>query len=45
MLLAPAVNRLMHLDTLGDDNVGDDLVGQKEFGEAAAAGIHPPIRE
>ena len=32
------VKRLMHLDTLRDD---DDLAGQEEIGEPAAAGIHP----
>jgi POT family proton-dependent oligopeptide transporter len=38
------VKRWMHLDTLGDDNVGDDLEGQSEVGEPQAAGIHPTTK-
>jgi POT family proton-dependent oligopeptide transporter len=34
------VKRLMHLDSLGKDEVGDDLLGQSEAGEPAAAGMH-----
>jgi POT family proton-dependent oligopeptide transporter len=35
----------MHLDTLVDDNVGDDLEGQREAGiEAQEAGVHPTTR-
>jgi POT family proton-dependent oligopeptide transporter len=41
LLLSPLVKRWMHLDTLRDGNVGDDLAGQAEAGEAQAAGIHP----
>ncbi|HEV2816999.1 MAG TPA: peptide MFS transporter [Allosphingosinicella sp.] len=32
------IKRLMHLDTLRDD---EDLAGQEEIGEAQAAGMHP----
>ncbi|HEY5713045.1 MAG TPA: peptide MFS transporter [Allosphingosinicella sp.] len=32
------IKRLMHLDTLRDD---EDVFGQKEIGEAQAAGMHP----
>ena len=32
------IKRLMHLDTLKDD---EDLAGQSEIGEAEAAGMHP----
>jgi POT family proton-dependent oligopeptide transporter len=39
------VRRLMHLDSLRDDNVGDDLLGQKEAGEPAAGGMHPEAKE
>jgi len=38
------VKRWMHLDTLEDDNVGDDLEGQREIGEPQAAGIHPSTK-
>jgi POT family proton-dependent oligopeptide transporter len=38
------VKRWMHLDTLNDDNVGDDLEGQREIGEPQAAGIHPTTK-
>ena len=45
ILIARLVKRLMHLDTLRDDNVGDDLLGQREAGEPQAAGIHPATRQ
>lgn len=38
------VKRWMHLDTLADDNIGDDLEGQGEIGEPQAAGIHPTTK-
>ncbi len=42
LVVAPLVKKLMHLDTLRDDNVGDDLLGQAEAGyEAQEAGVHP----
>ncbi len=42
MVISPLIKRLMHLDTLRDDNVGDDLEGQSEAGiEAQQAGLHP----
>ena len=42
MVISPLIKRLMHLDTLRDDTVGDDLLGQAEGpGEAQGAGIHP----
>lgn len=45
VLVSPLVKKLMHLDTLSDDNVGDDLEGQAEAGiEAQEAGIHPTTR-
>ncbi len=44
IVVSPLVKKLMHLETLRDDNVGDDLLGQSEVGEPAAAGIHPDIR-
>lgn len=44
LLLSPIVKKWMHLDTLQDDNVGDDLLGQSEAGEPAAAGMHPETR-
>ncbi len=45
MVISPLIKKLMHLDTLQDDNVGDDLLGQGEFGEPGAAGIHPATRD
>ena len=44
LLISPFVKRWMHLDTLGDDNVSDDLLGQAEIGEPQAAGVHPGVR-
>ena len=44
LLLSPIVKKWMHLDTLRDDNVGDDLLGQEEVGEPQAAGMHPETR-
>jgi len=35
MVIAPLIKKLMHLDTLRDD----DLAGQGELAEPAAAGI------
>ena len=45
LVISPLVKRLMHLDTLRDDDVGDDLLGQAEGpGEPQGAGIHPETR-
>ena len=45
MVISPLVKRLLHLDTLQDDNVGDDLLGQAEGpGEPQGAGFHPETR-
>jgi len=45
LVVAPFVKRLMHLDTLRDDDVGADLLGQGEAGlEAQEAGVHPQTR-
>lgn len=45
VVVSPLVKRLMHLDTLRDDNVGDDLLGQAEAGlEAQQAGMHPEVK-
>ena len=44
LLLSPIVKKWMHLDTLRDDNVGDDLLGGEEVGEPQAAGMHPETR-
>ncbi|MEO0589207.1 MAG: oligopeptide:H+ symporter [Pseudomonadota bacterium] len=44
MLVSPLIKRLMHLDTLEDDTVDDDLLGQSEIGEPQAAGIRPATR-
>lgn len=42
--ISPLIKKLMHLDTLQDANVGDDLEGQREIGEPGAAGIHPTTK-
>src|SRR5688572_3341281 len=39
MVVSPLVKRLMHLDTLRDD----DLAGQGELAEPAGPGIHPQV--
>ena len=39
MVVSPLIRRLMHLDTLRDD----DLAGQKELAEPAAPGMHPEV--
>ncbi len=45
LVISPLIKKLMHLDTLSDDNVGDDLLGQSEGpGEPQGAGIHPATR-
>ncbi len=45
MVISPLIKRLMHLDTLRDDNVGDDLEGQSAAGlEPQEAGMHPSTR-
>ncbi|MGB3166610.1 MAG: peptide MFS transporter [Alteraurantiacibacter sp.] len=44
MVISPLLKKLLHLDTLRDDNVGDDLRGDAQVGESQAAGIHPETR-
>ena len=45
VVISPLIKKLMHLDTLCDDNVGDDLDGQRQAGiEPHEAGIHPATR-
>ncbi len=44
MLVSPWIKRLMHLDTLRDDTIDDDLLGAAEMGEPQAGGIHPGMR-
>lgn len=42
MVVSPLIKKLMHLDTIRDDNLGDDLEGQAGAGlEAQEAGMHP----
>ena len=42
MVLSPFVKKLLHLDTIVDDTVGDDLEGQAGAGlEPQEAGMHP----
>lgn len=44
MIISPLIKKLMHLDTLADENIGHDLEGQSEFGEPASGGIHPTTK-
>jgi POT family proton-dependent oligopeptide transporter len=45
LALSPIVKKWMHLDTLDDGNVSDDLAGQSQAGiEAQEAGVHPATR-
>jgi proton-dependent oligopeptide transporter, POT family len=44
LALSPLVKRWMHLDTLEDRNVGNDLAGQAEAGEPQIAGMHPAVQ-
>lgn len=44
MVISPLVKKLIHLETLQDDDVGDDLLGQAEGpGEPQGAGFHPAV--
>ncbi|MFU8821939.1 MAG: peptide MFS transporter [Gammaproteobacteria bacterium] len=42
LVISPLIRRLMHLDTLTDAQPG--IAGQREIGEPAAGGMHPPAR-
>jgi proton-dependent oligopeptide transporter, POT family len=45
LVVSPLIKKLMHLDTLRDDNVSNDLEGQAGVGvEPQQAGIHPATR-
>ncbi|WP_100260011.1 peptide MFS transporter [Qipengyuania seohaensis] len=45
MVVSPLIKKLMHLDSIKDDAIGDDLEGQSEFpAEPQAAGVHPTTR-
>ena len=41
IVVSPLIKKLMHLDTLRD---ADGLAGEREIGEAQAAGIHPETK-
>jgi POT family proton-dependent oligopeptide transporter len=41
-VVSPLIKKLMHLDTLKDDNA--HIAGESEIGEPAAAGVHPAKR-
>ncbi len=43
ILIARFIKRLMHLDSLEDHTVDDDLLGQREVGEPQGPGIRPAI--
>ncbi|MGP1282610.1 MAG: peptide MFS transporter [Parasphingopyxis sp.] len=40
MIISPLIKKLMHLDTLKDDSIDDDMLGQSELAEPQAAGIN-----
>ena len=40
MVISPLIKKLMHLDTLKDD----ELAGEAELGEPQAAGLQPATR-
>ncbi|MEM1133113.1 MAG: peptide MFS transporter [Pseudomonadota bacterium] len=44
LVVSPLIKKLMHLDTLTDDTVDDDLVGQRGVGEPQAGGMRPETR-
>ncbi|MEO1044704.1 MAG: peptide MFS transporter [Pseudomonadota bacterium] len=44
LVVSPLIKKLMHLDTLTDDTIDDDLLGQKEIAEPQAGGIRPATR-
>lgn len=45
MVISPLVKKLMHLDTLQDEAVDEDLAGRPEAGlEAQEGGVHPASR-
>ena len=45
LVVSPLIKKLMHLDTLQDDNVGDDLEGLAQAGmEQQEGGMHPATR-
>ncbi|MBO6527701.1 MAG: peptide MFS transporter [Erythrobacter sp.] len=45
MVISPLIKKLMHLDTIRDDNLDHDLEGQSEAGlEAQEGGLHPTTR-
>ena len=45
LLVSPLIRRLMHLDTLAQEDAAHGLLGEEETGEPQAAGMHPPIKE
>jgi POT family proton-dependent oligopeptide transporter len=45
VVISPLIKRLMHLDTLRDDNAGSDLEGSAQAGlESQEGGVHPVVR-
>lgn len=40
ILISPLIKKLMHLDTLKDDSIDGDMLGQSELAEPQAAGIN-----
>jgi len=45
LVVAPLIKKLIHLDTLRDDTIGNDLEGSAQAGiEAQEGGVHPAVR-
>jgi len=45
MVVSPLIKRMMHLDSIKDDNIGDDLEGAAAAGlEAQEGGVHPATK-
>lgn len=40
IIISPLIKKLMHLDTLKDDSIDDDMLGQAELANPDAAGIN-----
>ena len=45
MVVSPLIKKLMHLDTLQDDSVDDELLGNEVLGEPQAGGVSPATRD
>ncbi|WFL79022.1 peptide MFS transporter [Altererythrobacter arenosus] len=44
IVISPLIKKLMHLDTLKDEDIDHELLGHAELGEPQAGGIHPATK-